>query len=289
MPAGARTSLTCVARGSPPISYRWFRAVPGGTALPLSSQAELTWDSLRPSDAGTYYCEAENRVGAGAVQRSDAVELVVRGESPACSSSPRWQEPVRQMVPVCPGISHVALNVNRVWIAAQEGSPALPLALLTFAWLGTRAGSAANRLMSGLSHRVPSHTATHAWDQPAHRTPTHLGRQRGSPRARRWVTRAAGKGWFHPAGMQMAQAVSETSPRAGPLGLRILSGEGQKWSLLLPASRSSDGGGWGRAPPGQQPSQSLEDHGLGNQGSHSFTGCRPRQEPCLRALRPGEP
>uniref|UniRef100_A0A8B9HZH0 Ig-like domain-containing protein n=1 Tax=Anser brachyrhynchus TaxID=132585 RepID=A0A8B9HZH0_9AVES len=79
VPAGARTSLTCVARGSPPISYRWFRAVPGGTALPLSSQAELTWDSLRPSDAGTYYCEAENRVGAGAVQRSDAVELVVRG------------------------------------------------------------------------------------------------------------------------------------------------------------------------------------------------------------------
>ncbi|XP_050569330.1 V-set and immunoglobulin domain-containing protein 4-like isoform X1 [Cygnus atratus] len=79
VPAGARTSLTCVAHGSPPISYRWFRAVPGGTALPLSSQAELTWDSLRPSDAGTYYCEAENRVGAGAVQRSDAVELVVRG------------------------------------------------------------------------------------------------------------------------------------------------------------------------------------------------------------------
>ncbi|XP_035181623.1 V-set and immunoglobulin domain-containing protein 4-like [Oxyura jamaicensis] len=79
VPVGARTSLTCVAHGSPPISYRWFRAVPGGTALLLSSQAELTWDSLRPSDAGTYYCEAENRVGAGVVQRSDAVELLVRG------------------------------------------------------------------------------------------------------------------------------------------------------------------------------------------------------------------
>lgn len=157
VPAGARTSLTCVAHGSPPISYRWFRAVPGGTTLPLSSQAELTWDSLRPSDAGTYYCEAENRVGAGVVQRSDAVELVVRGESPACSSSPQ-----RQTVPVRPRISHVALNVNRVWIAAQEGSPALPLAHLAFAWLGTHAGRAANHLMSGLSHRVPSHTATHA-------------------------------------------------------------------------------------------------------------------------------
>uniref|UniRef100_A0A8B9UU97 Ig-like domain-containing protein n=1 Tax=Anas zonorhyncha TaxID=75864 RepID=A0A8B9UU97_9AVES len=187
VPVGARTSLTCVAHGSPPISYRWFRAVPGGTALPLSSQAELTWDSLRPSDAGTYYCEAENRVGAGVVQRSDAVELVVRGESPACSSSPQRQEPVRQMVPVRPGIRHVAPNVNRVWIAAQEGSPALPLAHLAFAWLGTQAGRAANRLMSGLSHRVPSHTATHAWDQPAHRTPTPLRRQRSSPCAGRSV------------------------------------------------------------------------------------------------------
>ncbi|NWI27404.1 VSIG4 protein, partial [Sula dactylatra] len=60
-PAGARTSLTCVANGSPPISYRWFKSVPGGKALLLSSQAELAWDSLQPSDTGKYYCEAENR------------------------------------------------------------------------------------------------------------------------------------------------------------------------------------------------------------------------------------
>ena len=87
VPAGARTSLTCVASGSPPISYRWFRSTPGGKALLLSSRAELAWDSLQPSDAGEYYCEAENRVGAGAVRRSDAVELTVGGESPARSSS----------------------------------------------------------------------------------------------------------------------------------------------------------------------------------------------------------
>ncbi|XP_035746029.1 V-set and immunoglobulin domain-containing protein 4-like isoform X4 [Egretta garzetta] len=70
---------TCVASGSPPISYRWFRSAPGGKALLLSSQAELRWDSLQPSDAGKYYCEAANRAGAGAAQRSDAVELTVRG------------------------------------------------------------------------------------------------------------------------------------------------------------------------------------------------------------------
>ncbi|NXG85766.1 VSIG4 protein, partial [Stercorarius parasiticus] len=61
VPAGARTSLTCVASGSPPISYRWFRSSPGRKAQLLSSQAELAWDSLRLSDAGMYYCEAENR------------------------------------------------------------------------------------------------------------------------------------------------------------------------------------------------------------------------------------
>uniref|UniRef100_A0A8C0B1X0 Ig-like domain-containing protein n=1 Tax=Buteo japonicus TaxID=224669 RepID=A0A8C0B1X0_9AVES len=83
-PAGARASLTCVANGSLPISYRWFRSVPGGKALLLSSQAELAWDSLQPSDTGKYYCEAENRVGAGAVQQSDAVQLMVR--DPLC----RW-------------------------------------------------------------------------------------------------------------------------------------------------------------------------------------------------------
>ncbi|KAM7042960.1 V-set and immunoglobulin domain-containing protein 4-like isoform 2-T2 [Acridotheres tristis] len=77
LPAGASTSLTCEASGSPPISYRWFRSDPAGTAELLSSGAELAWPSLRPSDSGTYFCEAENRAGAGAVQRSDAVQLTV--------------------------------------------------------------------------------------------------------------------------------------------------------------------------------------------------------------------
>ncbi|XP_041885131.1 V-set and immunoglobulin domain-containing protein 4-like isoform X1 [Corvus kubaryi] len=81
VPAGASTSLTCEASGSPPISYRWFRSVPAGKAVFLSSGAELAWHSLRPSDSGTYFCEAENRAGAGAVQRSDAVQLTVTGET----------------------------------------------------------------------------------------------------------------------------------------------------------------------------------------------------------------
>ncbi|XP_009951476.1 PREDICTED: V-set and immunoglobulin domain-containing protein 4-like, partial [Leptosomus discolor] len=89
VPAGASTSLSCVANGSPPISYSWFRSTPGGEARLLSRQAELVWDSLRPSDTGTYYCEAENRAGAGAVQQSDAVELMVRDLPTMTVASPR--------------------------------------------------------------------------------------------------------------------------------------------------------------------------------------------------------
>ncbi|XP_071614232.1 V-set and immunoglobulin domain-containing protein 4-like isoform X3 [Heliangelus exortis] len=89
VPAGARTSLTCVASGSPPIRYRWFRGAPGETALPLGSQAELVWDSLQPSDTGTYFCQAENRAGSGAVQQSDPVQLTVSDLSTVMVTSQR--------------------------------------------------------------------------------------------------------------------------------------------------------------------------------------------------------
>lgn len=81
VPVGAKASLTCVAQGSPPITYRWFRAVPGRSGQLLGSEAELVWNSLQPSNVGMYYCEVQNRVNTGIVQRSDAVELTVRGES----------------------------------------------------------------------------------------------------------------------------------------------------------------------------------------------------------------
>ncbi|XP_027759030.1 V-set and immunoglobulin domain-containing protein 4-like [Empidonax traillii] len=77
VPAGASTSLTCEASGSPPISYHWFRSIPGGKVPLQSSGAELVWDNLQPSDSGMYFCEAANRVGAGVAQQSDVVELTV--------------------------------------------------------------------------------------------------------------------------------------------------------------------------------------------------------------------
>ncbi|KAM6323065.1 V-set and immunoglobulin domain-containing protein 4-like [Podargus strigoides] len=121
VPAGARTSLTCVASGSPPISYRWFRSVPGGEALLLSSQAELAWDNLQPSDTGKYYCEAENRVGAGAVQRSDTVELRVRG-SPQPRASADGGRAVTALSPPPSGAPRTATPPHLYALVAALGA-----------------------------------------------------------------------------------------------------------------------------------------------------------------------
>uniref|UniRef100_A0A8C3JS56 Ig-like domain-containing protein n=1 Tax=Calidris pygmaea TaxID=425635 RepID=A0A8C3JS56_9CHAR len=141
VPAGVRTSLTCVASGSPPISYRWFRGSPGQKAQLLSNQAELVWDNLQPSDAGMYYCEAENRVGAGAVQQSDAVELRVRGESPrevtrgkkpglghqgASRCSCHWETTPEQ-----PGSHRRRESPGETWMGPSEAKPKHSLARCT--------------------------------------------------------------------------------------------------------------------------------------------------------------
>ncbi|XP_050820674.1 V-set and immunoglobulin domain-containing protein 4-like [Gopherus flavomarginatus] len=78
VPKGARTSLTCSANGSPPITYRWFKGEPGGNTVLVSNHAVLMFDSLQTSDTGNYYCEAENKASSQVKQQSDAVQLTVR-------------------------------------------------------------------------------------------------------------------------------------------------------------------------------------------------------------------
>ncbi|XP_019376632.1 PREDICTED: V-set and immunoglobulin domain-containing protein 4 isoform X1 [Gavialis gangeticus] len=78
VPEGARASLTCSARGSPPISYQWFKGEPGGSAVHLSNQAKLVFDPMQNSDAGQYYCQAENRARSLVTEQSDVVQLTVR-------------------------------------------------------------------------------------------------------------------------------------------------------------------------------------------------------------------
>ncbi|XP_025055918.1 LOW QUALITY PROTEIN: V-set and immunoglobulin domain-containing protein 4-like [Alligator sinensis] len=85
---GARASLTCSARGSPPISYQWFKGEPGGSAVHLSNRAELVFDPVQSSDVGKYYCEAENRARSRVSEQSDVVQLTVKDLKETMTTSP---------------------------------------------------------------------------------------------------------------------------------------------------------------------------------------------------------
>uniref|UniRef100_A0A674K5H1 Ig-like domain-containing protein n=1 Tax=Terrapene triunguis TaxID=2587831 RepID=A0A674K5H1_9SAUR len=117
VPKGARTSLTCSANGSPPITYRWFKGEPGGNAVRVSSHAILMFDSLRTSDTGKYYCEAENRARSQVIRQSDAVQLTVRGKCPKLLHVVR-HEVIRNKIPA--SITPVVWEDSVCWGAQQS-------------------------------------------------------------------------------------------------------------------------------------------------------------------------
>ncbi|XP_061454699.1 V-set and immunoglobulin domain-containing protein 4-like isoform X2 [Rhineura floridana] len=77
LPRGTKTNLTCLASGSPPIRYRWFKEVLGSNAKRVGEEAVLVFDRLQTLDTGRYYCEAENRASTQSVEQSDFVQLMV--------------------------------------------------------------------------------------------------------------------------------------------------------------------------------------------------------------------
>ncbi|XP_041075607.1 V-set and immunoglobulin domain-containing protein 4-like isoform X2 [Polyodon spathula] len=85
--AGQSIRLTCTAAGSLPITYMWYKKQPDGTKTRLSRQADL-----RISDAGTYYCEAENVAPGKKVEQSDPIELIVQDVTSAMASTARTAE-----------------------------------------------------------------------------------------------------------------------------------------------------------------------------------------------------
>ncbi|XP_058845502.1 V-set and immunoglobulin domain-containing protein 4-like isoform X2 [Acipenser ruthenus] len=84
--AGQSISLTCTATGSLPITYMWYKKQPDGTKTRLSRQAALT-----VSDAGTYYCEAENFASGKKVEQSGPIELIVQEWIEATSEDYTYQ------------------------------------------------------------------------------------------------------------------------------------------------------------------------------------------------------
>ncbi|KAB1253058.1 V-set and immunoglobulin domain-containing protein 4, partial [Camelus dromedarius] len=79
VPQGMRISLQCQARGSPPISYVWYKEqINNQEPIKLATRSTLLFKPAVVTDSGFYFCTAKGRVGSE--QHSDTVKFVVKGE-----------------------------------------------------------------------------------------------------------------------------------------------------------------------------------------------------------------
>lgn len=77
-----RISLQCQARGSPPISYVWYKEqINNQEPIKVAALSTLLFKPAVVANSGSYFCTAKGRVGSE--QRSDIVKLVVKGEQPS--------------------------------------------------------------------------------------------------------------------------------------------------------------------------------------------------------------
>ncbi|XP_004439960.1 PREDICTED: V-set and immunoglobulin domain-containing protein 4 [Ceratotherium simum simum] len=80
VPQGMRISLQCQARGSPPISYAWYKEqIHDQEPIKVAALSTLLFKPAEVANSGSYFCTAKGRVGSE--QRSDIVKLVVKDSS----------------------------------------------------------------------------------------------------------------------------------------------------------------------------------------------------------------
>uniref|UniRef100_A0A3P9CCV2 Ig-like domain-containing protein n=1 Tax=Maylandia zebra TaxID=106582 RepID=A0A3P9CCV2_9CICH len=58
--SGGSVTLTCSSDANPAAQYSWYKK---NGQKPLSSEQQLSFSSIQPSDSGEYYCTAQNKVG----------------------------------------------------------------------------------------------------------------------------------------------------------------------------------------------------------------------------------
>ncbi|KAI6050663.1 V-set and immunoglobulin domain-containing protein 4 isoform X1 [Marmota monax] len=80
VPQGMRISLQCQARGSPPISYIWYKEQTNNLEpIRVANLSTLLFKPAVVANSGSYFCTAKGRVGSE--QRSDIVKFVVKDSS----------------------------------------------------------------------------------------------------------------------------------------------------------------------------------------------------------------
>uniref|UniRef100_A0A2K5RKZ6 V-set and immunoglobulin domain containing 4 n=1 Tax=Cebus imitator TaxID=2715852 RepID=A0A2K5RKZ6_CEBIM len=80
VPQGMRISLQCQARGSPPISYIWYKEQTNNQEpIKVGNLSTLLFKPALVADSGSYFCTAKGKVGSE--QHSDIVKFVVKDSS----------------------------------------------------------------------------------------------------------------------------------------------------------------------------------------------------------------
>ncbi|XP_007447909.1 PREDICTED: V-set and immunoglobulin domain-containing protein 4 isoform X1 [Lipotes vexillifer] len=80
VPQGMRISLQCQARGSPPISYVWYKEqTKNQEPIKVGVLSTLLFKAAVVTDSGSYFCTAKGRLGSE--QHSDTVKFVVKDSS----------------------------------------------------------------------------------------------------------------------------------------------------------------------------------------------------------------
>ncbi|XP_004064338.2 V-set and immunoglobulin domain-containing protein 4 isoform X1 [Gorilla gorilla gorilla] len=80
VPQGMRISLQCQARGSPPISYIWYKQQTNNQEpIKVATLSTLLFKPAVVADSGSYFCTAKGQVGSE--QHSDIVKFVVKDSS----------------------------------------------------------------------------------------------------------------------------------------------------------------------------------------------------------------
>lgn len=110
---GTRISLQCQARGSPPISYVWYKEETNNSEpIIVTNFDTLVFTAAVVADSGYYFCTAKGRVGSE--QRSNIVKFVVKDSSKSQknhSEAPTTMQSPLERTP----------TVNSSWAWTTEG------------------------------------------------------------------------------------------------------------------------------------------------------------------------
>ncbi|XP_067578577.1 V-set and immunoglobulin domain-containing protein 4 [Pseudorca crassidens] len=115
VPQGMRISLQCQARGSPPISYVWYKEQTNNQEpIKVGVLSTLLFKPAVVTDSGSYFCTAKGRLGSE--QHSDTVKFVVKDSSKPLETKtkapPTMQSPFEATSTV---------NSSQGWITEVDG------------------------------------------------------------------------------------------------------------------------------------------------------------------------